>query len=105
MATKLIKTVTRECLGLKSRRKNLPVLASLCGGDVLSFRVKGERRSMDVSLGHCLVLAQMMTAHDEYSKKKERYEKLKKEGKRAVKPKKLFLPFSKMYFDALKVNL
>ena len=102
MATKLIKTVTRETLGLKSYRKNRAILASLQGGDVLAFRAKGERKVYEVALGHCLHLATILTAQREYDAKKERYEKARKAGKRAKRPRKPFLPFSKMYYQALK---
>lgn len=102
MATKLFKTVTRETLGLKAMRNHKPIIVSLEAGDSLSFRVKGERMSYDIGLGHCLVLAKMMTADKIYKKKLEAFNQKKKEGKRAKRPKKPFLPYSKFYYNALK---
>ena len=101
MAVKLVKSVSRETLSVTGHKKR-KVIVTLEGGDLISFRAKGTRKSYEIYLGHCFVLAQILQANSDYKKKMELYTIKKKAGMRVKKPKKLFLPFSKMYFDAIE---
>lgn len=111
MATPLVKTITRETLALHPRDgkyQDKPVLVSLEGGDMLSFRIKGTQQIYTVSLGHCMNLATMLTMESQYRVKLDIYKdkvKLKKKGQylgRVVKPKRPAMPFNKIYFKATK---
>lgn len=111
MATKLLKTITRETLALTTARGKYgdkPILVSLEGGDMLSFRIKGTQQVFKVSLGHALNLAIMITMESQYRVKLDTYKdkvKLKKKGQylgRVVKPKRPAMPFNKIYFKATK---
>lgn len=101
MATKLIKPVSRETLSIEGRKKR-PIVVTLVPGDVISFRVKGSRTTTEIYLGHCYVLSQIISADQRFKKKVEEYNAKKKSGRIAKRPKKPFLPYSKMYFDAIK---
>lgn len=101
MATKLLKSVKRELLS--TDRKGKKIIVVLEPGDVISFRAKGTRQSYDVSLTHCFVMAQIITNDNVYKEKLRIYNEKKKAGfMRIKKPKKLNLPFNRIYFEALK---
>lgn len=101
MAVKLLKKVSRETFSIEGRKRR-PVIVSIEPGDVLTFRAKGSRKTTEIYLGHCYVLSQIVGADREYKKRLEAYNEKKKSGRKAKRPKKPFLPFSKMYFDAIK---
>ena len=100
MATKLIKPITREMMGADGHSRR-PLLVTLAPGDVLTFRAKGTRTAYSVYLGHCYRLAQILQAEQEYRVKKEAYAEARKQGRRARRPARPVLPFSKVYFDAI----
>lgn len=100
MATKLLKPVKRELFS--TSRKGRTLIVSLEPGDMISFREKGLKKSFNCYIGHCYVLAQIMQADQEYKERMKNYEERKKKGAKGLrKPKKAFLPFSKIYFDAV----
>ncbi len=99
MPTKLTKTVTRETRSKDRRGRTL--IVSLGVGDVLTFRLKGYKRKLSVSLGHCFNLAQLMTQENEYRAKMDAYNQKKKFGERVKKPKRNPAPFDKVYYKAL----
>lgn len=100
MATRLEKPVTRQTMS--TDRKGRALLVTLEPGDMLTFRAKGKRTRYSIYIGHCYSLAQLMTAETDYSDKLKAYKAKKDAGQRAVRPKKPSMPFSKIYFDALK---
>lgn len=104
MATKLTKQISRELLSTEQQGKHRgkPYIVTLLPGDEISFRAKGSRKTYSIFLGHCMRLAQIMTIESEYKQKLADYTMKKKAGMRAVKPRRPLLPFSKMYFDAIK---
>lgn len=99
MATKLLKSVKRELLS--SDRKGKAIIVELMPGDVLKFRIKGKKTFDEVYLGHCYILAQIMSMEHIYKEKMKQYKIKKEAGYRVKKVKKPHLPFNKMYFDAL----
>lgn len=102
MATLLTKPVKRELLS-STDRKGRKMIVTLEPGDLLSFRPKGSKRTVSVYLGHCVALAQIMTAETEYQSKLKEYQAKKKAGAQFLrKPKKPALFFGKIYYDALK---
>ena len=102
MATKLLKSVSRQTLSIEGKKKK-PIIVTLIPGDVISFRVKGSKTSNEIYLGHCYVLAQIINIEKFYKQRVEKYNQRKKEGAKGLKkPRKPFLPFSRMYFDAIK---
>lgn len=100
MATKLTKPVVREALS--TDRKGRTLIVSLEPGDILTFRPKGRKHSVSVYLGHCFMLAQIMDTEHRYKEALEKYNQERKLGLRKRRPKKPTLPFSKVYFQALK---
>lgn len=100
MATKLIKPIKRELLSTEQNGKHRgkPIIVELMPGDEISFRIKGTKKSQSVYLGHCYRLAQIFTIERNYNEAMALYKK----GGRKRKPKRPAMPFSKMYFDAIK---
>lgn len=99
---KLIKKVSRETLSIEGRKKR-PVIVSLCPGDEISFRVKGESKERTVYLGQCYVLAQILDMEREYQRRMKLYKERKEIGAKGMKrPHRLTLPFNKMYFEAIR---
>lgn len=104
MATKLIKPVKRELLGTKmqGKGKSFEVIATLEPGDFLSFRGKGLKKEFCIHLAHCLNLAEIMQANEDYNKAMREYKTKKKAGiKNLRRPKMRHYPYSKIYFKAL----
>lgn len=100
MKTLLVKTVTRQTLGLNSKDK--PMLVSLEGGDELSFKAKGSRTTYTVALGHCYRLAQLLTFDEQYAERLKEYNRKKNAGyKRLKRPRRIRPPFDEMYFKIL----
>lgn len=99
MATKLHKPVTREITLLDRRGKGMKV--TLEPGNILTFRVKGSRRTDSIYLGHCLNLAKAMTAEEHYRKAMEKYHAKREAGGRPRKPKRPWLPFGEAYTKIL----
>lgn len=98
--TELTKPVRR--LTSSTDRKGRRLIVELAPGDMLTFRSKGKRRTVSVYLGHCLNLAQILTASEEYKAKLEEYNARRKAGAQYIrKPKKPHMPFGKVYFSAL----
>jgi len=84
-------------------RKGRAIILTLEPGDVLTLRPKGSKRSVSVYAGYVFMLAQLMTIQHEYDRKMKDYNVQKKAGKQFLrKPKKPFLPFGKVFFDAIK---
>lgn len=98
MATKLIKEITREAMS----RNGAPLLVTLCPGDVISFRYKGKRTRFELSIGHALNLAKLITIEKMYQEKLEEYNRKRKAGMRVKRPKRPSLFMNKMYHRALK---
>jgi hypothetical protein len=99
MATKLTKAVTREIGMIDRKGKELRV--TLEPGDILTFKAKGSRRSHSIYLGHCLAMATIMTADEDYKKRMDEYNAKRARGGRPRKPKKPYLPFNDTYFKVL----
>lgn len=99
MATKLHKPVTREVNLIDRKGRGLRV--TLEPGDILTFKAKGTRRSHSIYLGHCLAMAMLMTADEEYKRKVEEYNAKRARGGRPRKPKKPYLPFNDTYYKVL----
>lgn len=99
MATKLLKEVKRETISRAARR---PMIVSLMPGDVLSFREKGRRKTVEISLGHCFNLAKILSIENMYHEKMEEYKRKKKAGLRAKKPKKSSQFFNPFYYKSIK---
>lgn len=107
MATKLLKSVTRELVGTtvgtNDKYRDRPITVTLEAGDVLIFRIKGTQQCFEVPLAHCFRLAQIMELEHKYRKAMDDYKAKKKAGyKRLRKPKRGVLPFSKLFFEATK---
>lgn len=101
MATKLNKKVKRELSAVD--RKGRPIIMTIEPGDILTFRPKGLKRSVSVYAGQAFMLAQLMTIEREYSQKLKDYNVQKKAGKQFLrKPRKPFVPFGKIFYDATK---
>lgn len=97
---KLTKAISRETLS--TDRKGRPLVVTLEPGDMITFRPKGNRVSVSVYLGHCMMLAQIIDAEQRYKQAVADYKEAKKLGQRKRRPRKPCLPFSRIYFDALK---
>jgi hypothetical protein len=97
---KITKTIKRECDFVSMRRKGkvIPVIIEICPGEMLRFHGKGLRRKVEISLDHCMVLADIMSANQEYRKAMDDY----KAGKRKRRPKKAQFPYSKIYYNSLR---
>lgn len=101
MATKLLKSITRETLCV-TNRKGEPVMVTLKAGDLLEFRVKNKRMRMEISLAHCFNLAFIMDADHRHREAMAEYTRKKKLGYKGLrKPKTPFLPFNGIYFKAI----
>lgn len=98
MPTKLHKPVTRETAS--ATRAGQSLIVTLAPGDVIQFRLKGHKRTVSVSLGHCYNLAQIISAENHYNEKVKKYESDRKFKKGLRKPKRGNLPFSKVYYNA-----
>ena len=97
---KLTKTITRELefVSVRDKGKYRPVVIELLPGDLVSFRPKGCRRKTEISLNHCMALADILNSNQAYRKAMDDY----KDGKRKRRPKKAQFPYSKIYYDALR---
>ena len=97
---KINKVIARECdfVSMRYKGKIIPIILEICPGDMLVFHGKGLRRKIEISLDHCVVLAEIMSANQSYRKALDEY----KAGKRKRKPKKSQFPYSKIYYDSLK---
>jgi len=97
---KLNKTITRELefVVVRDKGKYRPVIVELKPGDLVSFRAKGCRRKTEISLNHCMALADILDANHLYKKAVSEY----KEGKRKRRPKKAQFPYSPIFYQALK---
>jgi hypothetical protein len=82
--------------------KGRPINVALLPGDEIEFHVKGTRQRYVVYLGHAFRLAQILTIEQEYNRKLQAFKERKAAGLRAIKPKRPMVPFSKIYFDAIK---
>ena len=96
---KIRKTITRECnfVSIRHKGKHLPVIVEICEGDMLTFRAKGTRRKVEISLDYCMALAEIMNANRMYKKAMDEY----KAGERKRKPKKAQFPYSPIFYKAL----
>ena len=96
---KIKKPITRECdfVSIRHKGKHLPVIVQLLPGDVLAFRAKGTRRRVEISLDYCMVLANIMDTDRRFKQAKKDH----KDGKRKRKPKKMYFPYSKIFYKAL----
>lgn len=100
MATKLLKPVKRELFS--TDRRGVTLVVTLEPGDCISFRSKGKRTSHEIYLGHCYMLAQIMSADKRFKEAVDNYKKKKAAGyARLKKPRRPSVPFNKIYFDAL----
>jgi len=109
MATKLLKTVTRELVNTSMERRNSKrktVIVSLEPGDIISFREKRSKRKISVHLGHCIYLADILQSYLDYKSRINEYKQKSKAGyKRLRKPKFSSYPYSKVYFNVLQKSL
>jgi len=86
----------------RGKDRNRQILVTLLPGDEIEFRMKGTRRKYSIYLGHCFVLAQAMTAEQEYQERLAEYKAKKKAGlKRMRRPKKAQVPVSTFYYKAM----
>lgn len=79
MPTKLIKSITRETQRTTDR-SGRPLVVTLTPAETITFRSKGAKRTVSVSLGHVLNLAKVLEVIDINSEKEERYKQRKKTG-------------------------
>src|SRR3990167_864210 len=93
MATKLLKPINRDTIG----RSGATMIISLLPGDLISFREKGKRTRYEITIGHALQLAKRMTIDRMYQERLEIYRSKKKQGRRAIKPKRPNLFLSPIY--------
>jgi len=100
MATKLNKPVRRQLQS--TDRKGRALIISIEPGDILTFRPKGAKRKLSIYVGFCFQLAQLVTIDREYTAKVKQYKADRATGLKRRKPIKPFLPYSKVFFDALK---
>lgn len=100
MATELHKPVRR--LLQSADRKGRRLIVSLEPGDIITFRPKGAKRTVSLYIGHAFTLAQIVTIDREYVARMKQYKADKSLGLKRRKPIKPCLPFSKIYWDALK---
>ena len=99
MATKLNKIVTRETTMID--RKGRIIIVSLLPNNLLSFRCKGSSKSVEIGLGHCHVLAEIIEENHYHKTKMKEYKEKKKAGLKTRKPSKLKLVYSTFYSKAL----
>lgn len=83
----------------KDRNKN--IIVSLEPGDLISFRSKGSKKSISVSLASCYTLAMIFDINQNHATRMKEYELKKKAGYRVKRPKIPFTPFSKIYFKVI----
>lgn len=105
MAIALTKPVRRQMLSSTEqhgKNKGRAIIVALLPGDEIEFRIKGTRRRYSAYLGHCFRLAQILTMESEYKAKMQEYGRKKLNGQRAIKPRRPIMPFSKVYFEAIK---
>jgi hypothetical protein len=93
MATKLLKSISRETVG----RSGAPLIVTLDPGDIIRFREKGKRTTMEVSIGHAYQLAKKITAEKIYQERMAEYQAKRKAGKRVKRPKRPNLFLSPIY--------
>lgn len=97
---KLLKTIKRELFltSQEGKHRGLPIVLELLPGDLLSFRIKGTRERVEVSLGHCYNLARKFSLEKRYAQEMKDYKEKKQQGKRPRTPKRPFIPFNpKLY--------
>jgi len=97
---KITKVIARQLdfVSMRRRGKVVPVILEICPGDMLRFHGKGLRRKVEISLDHCMALAEILNSNQAYRKAMDDY----KAGKRKRRPKKAQFPYSKIYYDALR---
>lgn len=98
-ATKLLKPITRQLAS--ASRKGRPLILTVEPGDMLTFREKGTKRRVEIYAGHAYMLAQIMQAEVDYKSAMEKYNEDRK-FKKIRKPKRPNMPFSKVYYAAIK---
>jgi len=96
---KITKVISRQLdfVSVRHKGKYLPVIVELCPGDMLTFRAKGTRRKIEISLDYCMILADIMDTDRLFKQAKEDY----KSGKRKRKPKRLYFPYSRIFYKTL----
>ena len=106
MATKLQNPVTRELLGTTMSTKGSKqkiVLCTLEAGDIITFRAKGSTREISVPIAGCINLAELMSGEKDYKEALTLYNLRKKAHvKNLRRPKRRYMPFSKIYYKALE---
>lgn len=99
MATKLTKPVKRETT--MTDRKGKTIIVELLPSNLISFRRKGGRKTVEIGLGHCHVLAEILDENYYYKMKLEQYKERKKAGLKVRKPKRPKSIYSKFYYRSL----
>ena len=96
---KITKRIARECefVSIRHKGKHLPVIVELLPGDILTFRAKGTRRRVEISLNYCYILADIMDVDRIFKQAKQDY----KDGKRKRRPKRPYFPYSSIFYKAL----
>ena len=103
MATKLMKPLRRELLGLASTKKGRvcaigdcgarPIIVEMSPPDTLTFRVKGTRIRYEITMATALATAHKQHIINTYNEKLKEYKTKKEAGMRVKKPKKPFMPY------------
>ncbi len=102
MPTPLHKPIVREVI-LPGKFAPVTMVVELLPGGLITFREKGKRRRVEIGLGHCHVLAEIIEAQHQHKEKLTEYKLKKKAGfKRLRRPRKPNLFFSKFYNRAFK---
>ena len=96
---KITKVIARQLdfVSVRHKGKYLPVIVELCPHDILTFRAKGTRRRVEISLDYWMILADIMDTDRIFKQAKDDY----KAGKRKRKPKKPYFPYSSIFYKAL----
>ena len=96
---KITKVIQRECefVSIRNKGKYRPVIIELTPGDVITFRAKGTRRKVEISLDYCYILADIMDTDRMFKQAKDDY----KAGKRKRRPKRPYFPYSRIFYKAL----
>jgi len=102
---KLKNPIKRELLFVKAdvgKHRGRSIIVEIQPGDIISFRPKGTQKRVEISLGHCYRLAQIINLELEYQKRMKEYKLKKESGIRVKKPTKPNMYASKIYHQSLK---
>ena len=99
MATLLKKRIKRETT--LTDRKGKTIIIELLPNNLISFRRKGSPKRVEVGLGHCHVLAEILDQNYRYKQKLEEYGQKKKAGYKVRKPKRPTAIYSNFYYRSL----